>query len=51
MSKDTQKAIKILSQPLPASVYSFSLRSEVDPVEIRKHMPASSEGVCVDIFR
>ncbi len=47
----SQKGMKISWQPLPTSVYSFSLRSEVDPVEIRKHMSAASVDVCVGILR
>jgi len=57
MSIYSQKVIKILSQPLPASVFSFSqplaaprgssLRSE----QTRKQIPAASVDVCVGILR
>ena len=57
MSRNSQKEMKMLLQPLPASVFSFSQPavaprgSSLPSEQTRKQIPSAPEGVPEGIFR
>ncbi len=57
MSVYSQKEMELLSQPLPARVFSFSQPavaprgSSLPSEQTRKQIPSAPEGVCRGIFR